>query len=54
MKSNKGITLISLVIYIAIVFVVLAAIMRVTTYFKNNIKVRTNKSNARNEKIFTL
>ena len=38
MKSNKGITLISLVIYIAIVFVVLAAIMRVTTYFKNNIK----------------
>lgn len=38
MRSNKGITLTSLVIYISIVFVVLAAIMRITIYFKNNIK----------------
>ncbi|MBO5412864.1 MAG: hypothetical protein J6A29_00905 [Clostridia bacterium] len=36
--NNKGITLISLVIYIAVVFVVLAALMRITTYFSSNIR----------------
>lgn len=36
MKNNKGITLVSLVIYIAIVMVVTAAVIRITTYFKNN------------------
>lgn len=36
--SNRGITITSVVIYIAIVFVVLAAVMRITTYFSNNIK----------------
>ena len=38
MKSNRGITLISLVIYMAVVFVVLAALMRITTYFSRNIR----------------
>lgn len=36
MKSNKGITLVSLVIYIAIVIVVIATVIRITTHFKNN------------------
>ena len=36
MKNNKGITLVSLVIYIAVVMVVAAAVIRITTYFKNN------------------
>lgn len=36
MKNNKGITLVSLVIYIAIIMVVTAAVIRITTYFKNN------------------
>ena len=36
--NNKGITLISLVIYIAIIFVVLATLMRITTYFSRNIR----------------
>ena len=38
LTANKGITLISLVIYIAVVFVVLAALMRITTYFSSNIR----------------
>lgn len=38
MKKNKGITLTSLVIYIALIFVVLAILMRVTTYFVNNMR----------------
>lgn len=38
MKNNKGITLTSLVIYIAVVFVVIAAITRITTHFSNNMK----------------
>lgn len=36
MKNNKGITLVSLVIYIAVVMVVTAAVIRITTYFRNN------------------
>lgn len=36
MKNNKGITLTSLVIYIAVIFVVLAALMRITIHFRNN------------------
>lgn len=36
MKNNKGITLVSLVIYIAVVMVVAAAVIRITTYFKNS------------------
>lgn len=36
MKNDKGITLVSLVIYIAVVIVVMAAIMRITTHFKNS------------------
>jgi len=36
MKNNKGITLVSLVIYIAVVMVVTAAVIRITTYFKNS------------------
>ncbi len=36
LTSNKGITLTSLVIYIAVMFVVLATIMRVMTYFRKN------------------
>ena len=38
MRNNKGITLISLVIYIAVVFVVIATLMRVTTYFSSNMR----------------
>lgn len=38
MRNNKGITLISLVIYIAVVFVVIATLMRVTTYFNSNMR----------------
>lgn len=44
LTSNKGITLISLIIYIAVVFVVLAAIMRITMYFSSNIKDATDVS----------
>lgn len=36
MKNNKGITIISLVIYIAVIFLVTAVVIRITTYFKNN------------------
>lgn len=36
MKNNKGITLVSLVIYIAVVMVITATVIRITTYFKNN------------------
>ncbi len=36
MKNNKGITLSSLVIYIALIFVVLGILMRITMYFRNN------------------
>lgn len=36
MKNNKGITLTSLVIYIAVMFVVLVTITRVIIYFRNN------------------
>ena len=36
MRNNKGITLVSLVIYIAVVIVVAAAVIRITTYFKNS------------------
>ena len=36
LTSNKGITLTSLVIYITVMFVVLATIMRVMTYFRKN------------------
>ena len=36
MKNNKGITLVSLVIYMAVVMVVSATVIRITTYFKNN------------------
>lgn len=38
MKKNKGITLTSLVIYIALIFVILAILMRITTYFNENIR----------------
>lgn len=38
MKNNKGITLTSLIIYIAVIFVVIAALMRVTTYFSSNMQ----------------
>lgn len=38
MKNNKGITLTSLIIYIAVIFVVIAALMRVTIYFSNNMQ----------------
>lgn len=38
MKNSKGITLTSLVIYIAVVIVVSATIIRITTYFKNNME----------------
>lgn len=38
MKNNKGITLTSLVVYIAVVIVVAATIIRITTYFKNNME----------------
>lgn len=38
MKNNKGVTLSSLVIYITLIFVVLAILMRITTYFSGNIK----------------
>lgn len=36
MKNNKGITLTSLVVYIAAIFVVIATLMRITTYFGDN------------------
>lgn len=36
MKNNRGITLTSIIVYIAIVIVVEAAVIRITTYFKNN------------------
>lgn len=36
MKNSKGVTLTSLVIYIAVVIVVAATVIRITTYFKNN------------------
>lgn len=42
MKNNKGITLVSLVIYIALVFVVTAVVIRITTYFSGNIKDISN------------
>lgn len=38
MKNNKGITLTSLIIYIAVIFVVIAALMRITTYFSSNMQ----------------
>ena len=38
MKNNRGITITSLVIYIALIFVILAILMRITTYFSRNIK----------------
>lgn len=38
MKNNKGITLTSLVIYIAVVFVVTAGVIRVTTHFSRNME----------------
>ena len=37
MKNNKGITLSSLVIYIALMFVVLAMLIRVMTYYTSNL-----------------
>ena len=36
LKSQKAITLMSLIVYITIMFFVLAATMRIITYFKNN------------------
>ena len=36
MKNNKGITLTSLVIYIALIFVVVATLMRITIHFRGN------------------
>lgn len=36
MRNKKGITLVSLVIYIAVVMVVAAVVIRITTYFKNS------------------
>jgi len=38
MKNNKGITLMSLVVYIAIILIVTATTMRITTYFRNNME----------------
>lgn len=38
MKNNKGITLISLVVYMAIIFIVTATIIRITTHFKSNME----------------
>lgn len=37
MKNNKGITITSLVVYIAIVIVVTATIIRITTHFRTNL-----------------
>lgn len=36
MKNNKGITLTSLVVYIAVIFVVIAALMRIITHYSGN------------------
>lgn len=44
MKNNKGITLTSLIIYIAVIFVVIAALMRITTYFSSNMQDAANVS----------
>lgn len=38
MKNNRGITLTSLVVYIMVVIVAAATVIRVTTYFKNNME----------------
>ena len=38
MKNNKGVTLTSLVIYIAVIFIVVASIMRITTHFGDNMQ----------------
>lgn len=38
LKNNKGVTLMSVIIYITIMFVVLAAIMRITIYFSDNMR----------------
>lgn len=38
MKNDKGITLTSLVVYIAVIFVVMAIVMRITTYFVKNME----------------
>lgn len=42
MKNNRGITLTSLVVYIAVVIVVAATVIRITTYFGNNIEDASN------------
>lgn len=44
MKNSKGITLTSLVIYISAIFIVIAILMRITTYFSNNMKDSANVS----------
>ena len=36
MRNNKGITITSLVIYIAVVILITAMVIRITTYFRNN------------------
>lgn len=38
MKNNKGITLISLVIYMAVIILITAMVMRITTNFSNNME----------------
>lgn len=38
MKNNKGVTLTSLVIYIVLITVVMAIVMRITTHFSNNME----------------
>lgn len=42
MKNNKGVTLTSLVIYIVLVTVVMAIVMRITTHFSNNMEDAAN------------
>lgn len=36
MKNNKGVTITSLVIYIAVVILIMAMVIRITLYFRNN------------------
>lgn len=38
MKNNKGVTLTSLIIYIVLITVVMAIVMRITTHFSNNME----------------
>ena len=49
MKSEKGITLISVTIYVIVMLITVAVVSVVTSYFYNNIQQYTVKTDSINE-----